>query len=41
MSADMEELRKDSGADAALEAARDAEDLPNTVVGTKTDPATY
>ncbi len=40
MSADMEELRKDSGADAALEAARDAEDLPNAVVGTKTDPAT-
>jgi hypothetical protein len=35
----MEEIRKDSGADAAIEAGRIAADLANAVVGTKADPA--
>lgn len=34
----IEEIRKDSGADAAIEAARSPADLANAVVGTETDP---
>lgn len=34
-----EEIRKDSGADAAIEANRPAADLANAVAGTRTDPA--
>ncbi len=36
---DIEELRKDSGADAAVEAGRSAADLANAVVRTKAGPA--
>ncbi len=36
---DVEKIRNDSGADAAIDAARDPADLGNAVVGTRTDPA--
>lgn len=37
--ANMEEIRKDSGADAAVEAGRSADALGDAVAGTETDPS--